>query len=253
MKTICLDPGHGGNGNLTTYGAVGFGLQEKNIVLSIAKYTRDYLLNDYDCRVVMTRDGDYDVSFAGRADVARYANADLLMSFHLNGYHIQSANGFETFIFSGSVQPQTHTYQHAIHNEIFDLLNEWGIRDRGKKRANFAILRLPPCPCVLAEYLFVTNHNEAEMLRQPGHIKALGEATAKGIVKALDLPVKKPTFNMPTETPPIQRTIGVLLNGENTGEVGYLINNATYIRAVFASRLADLDITGHGGYINIKK
>ena len=191
MKTIVLDPGHGGNGHLTGYGAVGNGLREKDLNLIVARYCRAKLL-EYDCRVVMTRDSDVDLSWEARANVARHNNADLLLSFHFNGYHDQRANGFESFIYNGSLSGETAAYQHAIHNKIYSVLSPHGIRDRGKKRANFAILRLPPTSCVLPEYGFITNAKDAEVIKRPGMLKTLGDYTALGIAEALKLTKKQP-------------------------------------------------------------
>ena len=187
MKTIVLDPGHGGDGHLTGYGAAGNGLKEKELNLLVARHCRAKL-REYECKVVMTRDSDIDVSFADRANVARHNDADLLLSFHFNGYHDQRANGFESFIYNGSLSGDTDSYQHTIHNKIYSLLEPTGIRDRGKKRANFAILRLPPTSCVLPEYGFITNAKDAEVIKRPGMLKKLGEYTALGIADALGLP-----------------------------------------------------------------
>ena len=52
--------------------------------------------------------------------------------------------------------------------------------------------------------------------------------------------------------PQIQRTIGVEVNGRRTSEVGYLINNATYVRAAFVMGLSGAEVTGHGDHIKIK-
>ena len=51
--------------------------------------------------------------------------------------------------------------------------------------------------------------------------------------------------------PKIQRTIGVELNGQRTDEVGYLINNATYVRAAFMMTETGATVTGHGDHIKI--
>ena len=193
MKTIVIDPGHGGRGDLTTYGTTGNGLVEKTLNLELSRHLRDRLLKDYVCRVVMTRDGDYDVSFYDRANVARENNADFLISVHFNGFHDPQANGFESFIFNGSLQQGTINSQHTIHNEIFSLLNKHGMRDRGKKRANFAMLRLPPCSCILPEYGFLTNPSDAAVFKKAGMIEQVAGATAKGIAKALNLPEKQAT------------------------------------------------------------
>ena len=251
MNTIVLDPGHGGNGALTTYGSVGNGLVEKEVNLLLARYCRTKL-SEYECRVVMTRDSDIDISFTARANVARHNNADLFVSFHLNGFHDVTANGFESFIYSGTLSQNTINYQHAIHNKIYSVLERAGVRDRGKKRANLAMVRLPPCSCVLPEYGFITNVNDAKAIKSPGMIKLLGEYTALGIAEALKLPLLNPAGKPDYGIPEVQRTVGVMLNGQQTNEVGYLIGNATYVRAAFVMGLTGATVTGAGDHIKIK-
>ena len=196
MQTAVLDPGHGGNGALTSFGATGNGLVEKHLNLTVALFTKDYLEKNYECRVVMTRTTDTDVSFARRAEIARNAKADILHSYHFNGFHVAIANGFETFIHNTLATELTKRYQQIIHNRIyFDYLQKFGITDRGLKQANFAILRMPPTRCVLTEYLFLTNPAEAALLKRAGTLEQLGHHTAIGIAKALSL---KPKVEQPS-------------------------------------------------------
>ncbi|MBA4538815.1 N-acetylmuramoyl-L-alanine amidase, partial [Bacillus aquiflavi] len=55
MVKIFIDPGHGG----TDPGAVGNGLQEKNLTLQISTKIRDILVNEYNnVYVNMSRTGD---------------------------------------------------------------------------------------------------------------------------------------------------------------------------------------------------
>jgi N-acetylmuramoyl-L-alanine amidase len=51
--------------------------------------------------------------------------------------------------------------------------------------------------------------------------------------------------------PRVDKTIGVEVNGKRTNEVGYLINNATYVRAAYVAGLVGVDVTGHGNHIKI--
>lgn len=51
--------------------------------------------------------------------------------------------------------------------------------------------------------------------------------------------------------PAITRTIGVYVGGKKVDEVGYLINNATYVRAAYLIELTGGQVTGHGDHINI--
>ncbi|MFS0783539.1 N-acetylmuramoyl-L-alanine amidase family protein, partial [Bacillus sp. 1P06AnD] len=63
MVKIFIDPGHGGSDP----GAVGNGIQEKNITLAIALRVRDLLLNGYsNVEVKMSRTGDTFPSLSDR-------------------------------------------------------------------------------------------------------------------------------------------------------------------------------------------
>lgn len=49
----------------------------------------------------------------------------------------------------------------------------------------------------------------------------------------------------------ITRTIGIYVDGKKVDEVGYLIDNATYVRASYLVALIGGSVTGHGDHINI--
>ncbi len=51
--------------------------------------------------------------------------------------------------------------------------------------------------------------------------------------------------------PAITRTIGVYVGGKKVDEVGYLINNSTYVRAAYLIELTGGAVTGHGDHIKI--
>ncbi|WP_461369097.1 peptidoglycan recognition protein family protein [Candidatus Darwinibacter acetoxidans] len=49
----------------------------------------------------------------------------------------------------------------------------------------------------------------------------------------------------------ITRPIGIYVDGKKADEVGYLIDNATYVRASYLVALIGGSVTGHGDHINI--
>ena len=270
VETIVLDPGHGGDGRFTKYGATGNGLVEKNLNLTVCRFAKVKLEENFECKVVMTRNSDVDVRFEDRAAIARNSNATLLFSAHFNGFHDPNAHGFETFIYSGTLRSETIENQHAIHDTIYAYLDSLGIANRGKKRANFAILRLPPTSCVLAEYCFITNPREAAILKRPGTLEKLGEVTAEGIAKARNLPRKEiaptPPIQPPTApTPEFLRSVGIETNGVMTSEPAVLskinesvvtMGRVTYIvglcnQKLRAAGMPTIEVTGHGDHIKI--
>ena len=248
-KVIILDPGHGGSDP----GAVGNGLKEKDLNLVISLATRD-ALKDYDCTVKMTRTKDVYVALSTRAAMGK--GADLFVSQHNNAF-TAAARGFETFANSGNILAQTLGNRNTIHDAIYPYLKSLGAPDRGKKRYDHYITRMPVCSTVLVEYLFVTNATDAALLKKAAVLKELGRLTAVGIAKALGLKKKaaaapKPATPKPvSKLPTITKEIGIRIDGKAVKEVGYLIDNATYVRVAHVAELVGGEVTGHGEYINI--
>ncbi|MEB5707658.1 N-acetylmuramoyl-L-alanine amidase AmiB [Pantoea anthophila] len=94
---VAIDAGHGGQDP----GAIGQrGLQEKNVTISIARKLRVLLNNDPMFKGVLTRDGDYFISVMGRSDVARKANANVLVSIHADAAPSHAATGASVWVLS---------------------------------------------------------------------------------------------------------------------------------------------------------
>ena len=97
LKTVVLDPGHGGKDP----GALGKtrGISEKQIVLSVAKLLGQKINAEYpDVKVVYTRSNDTFIGLHERAMVARRNNADLFISIHCNGSSNTDAKGSSVHI-----------------------------------------------------------------------------------------------------------------------------------------------------------
>ena len=95
IKTVVIDAGHGGKDP----GAVGKKSKEKDITLSVAKMTGDYIKqNCPDVNVVYTRSSDVSVSLMRRAQIANEKNADLFISIHCNANASPQPYGVETFV-----------------------------------------------------------------------------------------------------------------------------------------------------------
>ncbi len=96
VKTIVIDPGHGGRDP----GGSGSFIMEKEVVLNISLILND-LLNRYfpDVNVILTREEDEFVPLHERARIANENNADLFISVHCNVApgrpHVK---GSETFV-----------------------------------------------------------------------------------------------------------------------------------------------------------
>ena len=110
MVKVYIDPGHGGSDP----GAVGNGIEEKNITLQIAIQIRDILLAEYEnVSVQMSRTGDQTVSLDERTNAANNWNADFFLSVHINS---GGGSGFESYVYPGVGRP-TVTYQELIHRK----------------------------------------------------------------------------------------------------------------------------------------
>src|SRR5690625_3622503 len=197
MVKIFIDPRHGGSDP----GAVANGLREKDLTLKIAKHIRDYL-KGYKCSVKMSRTGDKTLSLSQRTNDANRWGADYFLSIHINA---GGGTGYEDYIYNGlSNSSKTAKLRDIVHGEISKTLKKYGITNRGKKKANFHVLRESRMPAMLSENLFIDTTNDANLLKNNAFLKDIGQAHAKGIVKAFNLkggggstntskPVKKPS------------------------------------------------------------
>ncbi|MGM0807622.1 MAG: N-acetylmuramoyl-L-alanine amidase [Bacillota bacterium] len=186
MINLLFDPGHGG----TDPGANRFGLEEADVVLELAEKTGNYILRNYEgVRVHYTRTSDTTLALGDRTGLANLKHVDFMYSFHNNSHTTPTAHGFETFVYT-SPSSKSVTMQNVIHAEIMKMLKPYGITDRGKKKANLHIVRESKMPSVLAEYLFISNKRENDLLRNENFLYELAKATAVGIAKALGLKEK---------------------------------------------------------------
>ena len=95
IRTVVIDPGHGGKDPGAVYGNV----REKEIVLDIALKLGNYIKSSFpDVRVVYTRDTDVFVPLYQRAAIANKNKADLFISIHVNAVSRGNAQGTETYI-----------------------------------------------------------------------------------------------------------------------------------------------------------
>ncbi|MBH9966774.1 N-acetylmuramoyl-L-alanine amidase family protein [[Bacillus] enclensis] len=180
MPTIVLDPGHGGNDP----GAAGNGLQEKQLTLTIASKVKTLLEEQYIVDAIMTRTSDVYVGLSERAQFANGVGADYFVSFHHNA---GGGTGFESYIYPGTSGTETGRRQDVLHAEIMKFYGGYGLRDRGQKEANFAVLRETAMPAILLENLFIDHEGDASLLKNASFIQGLAVAIAAGIAKAVNL------------------------------------------------------------------
>jgi N-acetylmuramoyl-L-alanine amidase len=104
VKTILIDPGHGGEDT----GAIGNnGLREKDAALDIARRLKARLERDGVAEVLLTRSGDTTLPLQERVAIAQATHADLFISVHLNYLPTRPINIIETFYFGPSRDAKT--------------------------------------------------------------------------------------------------------------------------------------------------
>ena len=222
VKTIVLDPGHGGENE----GALGVAdIQEKFLTMELAYDLRDAIQEKYPTvRVVMTRYWDRELSLSERARIANFREADLFLSLHYNAATHNRASGFETyFLKSNWVTPKTTSvesakkdadqggdvlktlvdlkrqrrhkhsgkFAHAIQKGLESELSSLDAIDRGVKQENFTVLRGARMPAVVVEAGFLTHTKEGESVVTEAHREKVVKAMLLGIEAFDDSRAKK--------------------------------------------------------------
>ncbi len=194
---VVLDPGHGG----AFTGAI-YGLVEKEVVLKIANYAKEYLQKNYpQLEVKMTRetDKDFDTQLAkdleNRVQLGKEMGADVFVSFHLNASAAHNIQGAEV------ICPHRENVKEdsfLLANCILDELTALGIKRRGivTKNSNdtvdangnpveyYAINRHAAnrdMIGIIVEHCFMDNEADKAFLADEEALKRLGEADARGI------------------------------------------------------------------------
>lgn len=185
MTKIVLDAGHGKQDG----GAQGNDLSEKVLNLKIAQKIKKGLETYENVTVKMTRDDDSFLELSERANVANQWGADAFLSVHINSATSTSANGFESYIYSGTTNPKTQAYQNVMHEEIMKVI-KGDMKDRGKNRANFAVLRKTNMIAVLTENGFIVNPSDASKLKSEAFLDKLAQGHVNGFVQFFGLKKK---------------------------------------------------------------
>lgn len=170
VKKIFIDAGHGGSDP----GALGNGLKEKDIVLSIAQKLTG-LFNAKGIQVSHSRYTDTSVGLAERAEMANNWGADLFISIHANALDGSgSAYGTECYTYPNS----TAENKRLSADIASSISSKLGTYNRGHREADFAVLRLTQMPSVLIETAFIDNSGDADKLknRQSDFAQAIFEA-----------------------------------------------------------------------------
>ena len=218
VRRIVIDPGHGGKDP----GAMAHGLKEKDIVLNVAHRTSTILEKKYNYDVILTRDRDIYLPLEERTAIANTSNADLFVAIHVNAHPKTTTKGIETFYLNLATNTEAMrvaarenaTSTHNI-SELQDILSDLmqnakikessqlaefvqtslitGLRkhnyqskDLGVKQAPFYVLIGAEMPAILAEISFISNPDEAKLLKDSNYLQTLAEQIAAGIANFVE-------------------------------------------------------------------
>ena len=217
LKTVVIDPGHGGKDP----GCHGKHSNEKTVTLAIALKLGEFIQEKYpEVNVIYTRKTDVFVELDERAQIANRANADLFICVHANAGPSQ-AFGSETYVLglhrteaqrkiaereNASIefeegggakyeklsadaiiarQLQLSVFlDHSINlaTKIQDQFVKIGRSNRGVRQAGFLVLYKTTMPSVLIETGFLTNPQEENFLADASSQTKM----AKGIFTAFE-------------------------------------------------------------------
>lgn len=215
---IAIDAGHGGEDP----GASGpTRVREKHVVLAIAKELNDLFARERGYRPVMIRTGDYYVGLKQRRDLARNAQADLLVSIHADAFKNHRAKGSSVYALSSRGASSATAKFLADDANNSDLVGGVNLSDKDEllagvladlsmtstldsslqvgakvvkhmgqmshlhskrvETAAFAVLKSPDIPSILVETGFISNPQEEKNLKNPRYQKKMARAIFSGI------------------------------------------------------------------------
>lgn len=191
MKKVFLDAGHGGRDS----GAVGNGLLEKNITLSITLKTGE-ILKRHGLEVIYSRTTDVFVDLTPRTTKANNSKVDLFVSLHINSATNPKATGLEIWTSKG--QTQGDVLATAIGEQLIKDFPHIAFRKDMSdgdldKESNFTVITKTKAPACLIEYMFIVNPSDANILKTKQD--EFAESTAKGILKYLGITYKENSEN----------------------------------------------------------
>ncbi len=192
-RTICLDPGHGGDADKIGYKRGPSGNRESESNLKLCRYLKDFL-KQCGAQVLMTRDSDKFVSLSDRPNIAKLNNADIFLSIHHNWSPRYTAQATTIWYHDN---PDYNPASMDVARYIFDEftkqipMNELD-RTMGLKsdyfiydKAGFAVLRelSPEIPGVLCELSYFSNLETELKLRDSEFLKKEAYGVFLGLAK----------------------------------------------------------------------
>jgi N-acetylmuramoyl-L-alanine amidase len=215
VARIVIDPGHGGHDP----GAMNDGLSEADLVLDLALRLEKLLLKQPGVEVVMTRRSNVFVPLEERTAIANREGADLFLSIHANASEDDRVRGIETYFLNFAPNPaaeaiaarenaasartmrqlpdivkaialnnkidESRDFASLVQSSMLDRLkrSNKSVKDLGVKQAPFMVLIGATMPSILAEISFLTNGQEAALLRGGAYRQQITEALFNGVMR----------------------------------------------------------------------
>lgn len=182
--TIVLDPGHGGSDP----GKIGVNdVEEKTVNLEIAK-TVQKLLKKEKIDVVMTREKDTMLTgrdgqatkvgdMKARVAMINETKPALAVSIHQNSYHQEGVKGAQVFYYSHSEDGKKAA---EVMQKALLSLNTDNNR-KAKANDTYYLLKRTEPPTIIVECGFLSNWEEAELLKDKEYQESIAEAIVEGI------------------------------------------------------------------------
>ena len=170
-KRILIDAGHGG----TDYGAIRGDINEKDIVLDVAKLVQKDLTK-LGHTVIMTREDDTYVSLQDRVDISEKENADIFISIHVNSSVKPEIEGVETHYY----HQESIDLAQAVHESLITNLKSF---DRGLFKSKFYVINHTTMPAILCEIGFISNEDEQKLIITDKRKKQTADAIVEGVLR----------------------------------------------------------------------
>ncbi len=215
---IAIDAGHGGEDPGASGPG---GLREKDVVMGIAQRVKALFAREPGFKPYMVRTGDYYVGHKKRRDLAHDAQADLFVSIHADAFTSPKAKGSSVYALSQRGASSTFARFLAQRENAADLVGGVSLNDkddllaqvlydmsmshtldaslglgsrvlgnmdrisklhkRQVEQAAFLVLKSPDIPSILVETGFISNPDEARLLRTAAYQDKMARAIHAGV------------------------------------------------------------------------
>jgi hypothetical protein len=160
-------------------------MREYEFNSAVALLLKDLLAGFAGVETIFTHSDARDVPLQERTNCANQWGADLFISIHANasGSDWSEARGTETYVYTS--RPIAGVA--LAVNVQQGLTQATGLMNRGVKAADFHVLRETKMTAILVECGFMTNKQEAELLKSKSFRKSCAAALADGIAETYGL------------------------------------------------------------------